>query len=97
MCIVLVPAEASLKHWICWEANTFIYVWYHAENEQPTWYPKRHSLIENKTYPNRCRLEYRVNDHLQVVTANKLDFFPVFPLALLWMQLFMYFREYRVT
>ncbi len=70
MCVVLVPADASLQHWISCEMNTFIYLWYHAENEQPTWYPKCISQINNKTYQFRVRSEFRVNAHLQVDTAN---------------------------
>lgn len=60
-----------MKKWESYEANGFIFVWYHAENEQPSWYPPKDEIISNWVY--RGRSEHYVNAHIQEIPENGAD------------------------
>lgn len=60
-----------MKRWESCEANGFIFVWYHAENEKPWWYPPKDEMIVNWTY--RGRSEHYVNAHVQDIPENGAD------------------------
>ncbi len=64
--MVLVPAEGKLKCWPSCEINTMIYVWYHAENEEPSWYPEVIPNIHNGIWRYGGRREYTLNVHIEV-------------------------------
>ncbi|XP_025419278.1 cholesterol 7-desaturase isoform X2 [Sipha flava] len=63
--------KTSVKKWESFEANGFIFVWYHSENEKPSWYPPRDEMISNWTY--RGRSEHYVNAHVQDIPENGAD------------------------
>lgn len=46
-------------------------MWYHADNEKPSWYPPRDEIISNWTY--RGRSEHYVNAHIQDIPENGAD------------------------
>lgn len=47
-------------------------MWYHAENENPSWYPpKDEDVMKNWTY--RGRSEHYVNAHIQDIPENGAD------------------------
>lgn len=65
-----VPEFAKLKMWTVEEMYGFIYLWYHAENEDPSWRPDMVPEVESKTWKYRGRSEFRVACHIQV-SKNK--------------------------
>lgn len=69
MCAVL--PKTSVKKWQSYEANGFVFVWYHAENEEPSWYPPRVKEVSEWTY--RGRSEHYVNAHIQDIPENGAD------------------------
>lgn len=60
-----------MKRWESCEANGFVFVWYHAENETPSWYPPVDEAIRKWTY--RGRSEHYVNAHIQDIPENGAD------------------------
>lgn len=57
--------------WESYEANGFIFVWYHAENIKPSWYPPNDEVISQWIY--RGRSEHYVNSHIQDIPENGAD------------------------
>ena len=43
-----------------------IFVWHHAEDAAPNWYPKPVTQISNGTWKFQARNEFYVNCHIQV-------------------------------
>lgn len=52
--------------------NGFIYLWYHAEGEDPNWRPPIFPQIESGEWKYRGRSEFKVACHIQVFSLNKL-------------------------
>lgn len=50
----------------------FVYLWYHAENEEPTWLPDTVPEVESHSWKYRGRSEFRVACHIQVHTKKLL-------------------------
>lgn len=71
VCTDTILTNTSVKRWESFEANGFIFVWYHAENEKPSWYPPKDEMISNWTY--RGRSEHYVNAHIQDIPENGAD------------------------
>ncbi len=46
----------------------FVYLWYHAENEEPNWLPDSVPEVESHSWKYRGRSEFRVACHIQVCT-----------------------------
>lgn len=64
----LVPEGTSnIKKWISYEVNTLIFVWYHVEGIDPSWYPEPIDVIHQNKWWYRGRNEYYVNCHIQVM------------------------------
>ncbi|VVC25110.1 Rieske [2Fe-2S] iron-sulphur domain [Cinara cedri] len=63
--------KSSVRKWQSHEANGFIFVWYHVENEEPSWYPPRVKEISEWAY--RGRSEHYVNAHIQDIPENGAD------------------------
>lgn len=78
----IVPQVARVKSWPVDEVNGFIFFWYHAEQEEPSW---RIPVIDelqpseansrNKTgsWLFRGRSDYKVNAHIQEIPENGAD------------------------
>jgi hypothetical protein len=65
-----VPDFARVKKWPSCEENNIVFVWYHAENEEPTWLPTAIPQIQNGDVWYRGRNEFLVNSHIQVRTSG---------------------------
>ncbi|XP_050522723.1 cholesterol 7-desaturase nvd 1 isoform X2 [Daktulosphaira vitifoliae] len=63
-------SNVSVRKWKSCEAYGFIFVWYHAENEQPDWNPPRIDLTK-LIYQGRT--EHYANVHIQDVAENGAD------------------------
>lgn len=68
-----VPQSARVKAWPSDEVNGFILVWYHAEQEEPSWKPPQIPEIAAKKWFYGGRSEYRVNAHIQEIPENGSD------------------------
>lgn len=60
---------ARVRHWESIEVNDFVFVWYHAENEEPSWRPEPMEKITGRRWWYRGRSEYLINSHIQVTTS----------------------------
>lgn len=65
--------KVSLKKWPCIEVNGLICVWYHAEGNQPDWYPPPIPEIESGEWTYGGRNEHIINCHLQDIAENVAD------------------------
>ncbi|XP_023242861.1 cholesterol 7-desaturase-like [Centruroides sculpturatus] len=68
-----VPDVARVKSWETIEQNGFIYVWYHAEGENPTWKPPVIPEIEQGSWTYKGRSEHIVSCHIQEIPENGSD------------------------
>ncbi|KAJ9597610.1 hypothetical protein L9F63_011516, partial [Diploptera punctata] len=68
-----VPEFARVKSWTSCEVNQFIFVWYHAEGEPPSWQPMIIPDIHNKKWSYRGRNEFLINAHIQEIPENGGD------------------------
>lgn len=64
---------ASVKRWDSCEANGFVFVWYHAENEAPSWSPAGDVQLTGRGWTYRGRSEHYVNAHIQDIPENGAD------------------------
>ncbi|CAG7827980.1 unnamed protein product [Allacma fusca] len=55
------------------ERNGFIYLWYHAEDDEPTWFPEAIPEIQSQQWVYRGRSEFRVACHIQEMPENGAD------------------------
>lgn len=67
------PDFIKVKKWECVEVNSFVFVWYHAEGEEPSWYPKDVDAIKNHKWPFHGRSEFLVGCHIQEIPENGAD------------------------
>ncbi|XP_063231354.1 cholesterol 7-desaturase nvd [Bacillus rossius redtenbacheri] len=67
------PSFAHVKKWKSVEMNSFIFVWYHAEGVDPTWWPEPKPEIEEKKWVYRGRNEFIINAHIQEIPENGGD------------------------
>ncbi|KAK6621630.1 hypothetical protein RUM44_001437 [Polyplax serrata] len=68
-----VPTFIQVKKWPAVEVNSFIFVWYHAENEEPSWYPQDLEPIKSKNWICHGRSEFLIACHIQDVSENGGD------------------------
>jgi hypothetical protein len=61
-----VPEFIRVKKWPSCEKNNIIFVWYHAEGEEPTWHVSSIPEIQNGQFWYRGRNEFVINSHIQV-------------------------------
>ena len=86
-----------LKKWQSLERSGFIYVWFHAENEEATWWPPAVSEIENGQWNYCGRSENVVNCHIQEIPENGADLGHFIPVHSASMFTFSYFGSYAKT
>lgn len=67
------PAGLKVKKWDVIEANGFICIWFHADNEEPSWYPPLIPEIVSGDWKYGGRTENIVNCHLQEIPENGAD------------------------
>lgn len=68
-----VPEVAKAKTWPSCEVNEFIYIWYHADEEPPSWEVCEVANITNKSWVYRGRTEHVVRCHIQEIPENGAD------------------------
>ncbi|KAJ4449081.1 hypothetical protein ANN_00476 [Periplaneta americana] len=68
-----VPDFAKVKRWTSYEVNKFIFVWYHAEGEEPNWRPSPIPQIESGEWKYRGRNEFLINSHIEEIPENGGD------------------------
>ena len=61
-----IPNFTQTKAWNCWETNHTIYIWYHAEGSEPSWYPDEIEEIQNGTWTYRGFTQHTINAHIEV-------------------------------
>lgn len=67
---ITVKKQAKVKKWISKEANGFIFVWYHAENEEP-WELPEHNYAKNLKL--HYTFEFIIHTHIQEFFENLND------------------------
>ncbi|CAL8103787.1 unnamed protein product [Orchesella dallaii] len=67
------PQFVKIKTWQATEAYGFVYFWYHAENEEPTWWPDPVPEVESGSWRYRGRSEFQVACHIQEIPENGPD------------------------
>ncbi|OXU20966.1 hypothetical protein TSAR_010717 [Trichomalopsis sarcophagae] len=68
-----VPSNIKAKVWESIEANGSIFVWHHAENVAPYWWPQKEEAIAKHSLLYQGRNEYYVNCHIQDIPENGAD------------------------
>lgn len=68
-----VPSFARVRKWTSCEVNQFIFVWYHAECESPTWHIDSIPQVENGSWWYRGRSEFIINCHIEEIPENGGD------------------------
>lgn len=61
-----------MRKWISTEINDFIFIWHHAENEEP-WKLSVIDEIQSKELVFLGRNEFTVNCHIQEIPENGAD------------------------
>lgn len=70
--IFAVEKSAKIKKWTSQEANGLIFVWYHAENEDP-WELPIVNEIDKGDWIFHGKNEFIVNSHIQDIPENGAD------------------------
>ncbi|XP_068212938.1 cholesterol 7-desaturase nvd isoform X3 [Palaemon carinicauda] len=68
-----VPRTATVKKWESREMNGFIFVWYDAENREPTWEITEIEEITTNKWTYRGRTSHEVLAHIQEIPENGAD------------------------
>ncbi|XP_067662113.1 cholesterol 7-desaturase nvd-like [Haliotis asinina] len=68
-----VPDIARVKSWKVRELNGWVYVWYHAEGDEPYWFPPEIEEITKGEWTYRGRTEHIVNAQIQEIPENGAD------------------------
>ena len=68
-----IPKQARLKTYVCLERNNLVFLWHHADEEEPSWFPPLLESIENGSWVYQGRSEYHVNCHIQDIPENGAD------------------------
>lgn len=68
-----VPLSAKMKTWPAIEMNRSVYLWYHAEGENPSWFPDEIEEIKKRAWTHRGYTQHTVNAHIQEIPENAAD------------------------
>lgn len=71
-----IPESAKLSTKTYMEANGLIYVWFHSDNIEPTWFPPvldQLSPSAPKSWVYQGRNEYEISSHIQDIPENGAD------------------------
>lgn len=61
------------KTWICREVNLFLFVWYHAEGDAPSWEVSEAPEVSQGLWKNAGRMERTITAHYQDIVENLVD------------------------
>ncbi|GFR19047.1 cholesterol 7-desaturase, partial [Trichonephila clavata] len=67
------PDVARAKKWSSCEVNAFIFVWHHAEGEEPTWDMPPINPVCTGQWKFRGRTAHEVHCHIQEIPENGAD------------------------
>lgn len=68
-----IPDVARVTAYTVLECNGFIYMWHHAEGDEPNWKPPEMKEITNGEWTYRGRTEHIVNAHIEEIPENGAD------------------------
>lgn len=68
-----IPSSAKTKHYNCLELNGIIHLWYHAEGEEPLWYPPDVKDIQSGKMKYHGKTDHVVNAHIEEIPENGAD------------------------
>ncbi|KAL8574978.1 hypothetical protein ACOMHN_064509 [Nucella lapillus] len=68
-----IPEIAKVKSWPVEEVNGWIYMWYHAEDVDPTWRIPEIQEITKGKWVYRGRTEHFINAHIEEIPENGAD------------------------
>ncbi|XP_041368086.1 cholesterol 7-desaturase nvd-like [Gigantopelta aegis] len=68
-----VPEFAKVKSWPVMEVNEWVYLWHHAEGEEPSWKPPEMLRLSKGEWTYRGRTEHMINAHIQEIPENGAD------------------------
>eukprot|EP01080_Neovahlkampfia_damariscottae_P009433 gene9433-1639_t len=68
-----IPENAKTKVWKSVEQNQLIMVWYHAENEEPTWFPHHIKEVDEGKFIRHGRSAQYIRAHPQDLHENGPD------------------------
>ncbi|CAH1393276.1 unnamed protein product [Nezara viridula] len=68
-----IPKTAKVRSWNTVETNGFIFVWYHAEGEEPNWFPEEIKEINHNKLTYFGRNQFQIKCHIQDVPENGSD------------------------
>jgi phenylpropionate dioxygenase-like ring-hydroxylating dioxygenase large terminal subunit len=70
-----IPPKAKIRSWPIHEVNGMIMVYYHAEEEQPTWaVPELPEYISKEWTPFRLGQSWKIRTHIQEIIENAVDY-----------------------
>lgn len=67
------PDFARVRRWGSCETNGYIFVWHHAEGEEPSWTPQPVPPVEDGSWTFVGRNEFMVSCHIQEIPENGAD------------------------
>ena len=68
-----VPDFAKIKTYKCLEVNKLIFLWYHAEGDEPHWEPPKMPNVESGSWVYHGRHEFEVASHIEDLPENGAD------------------------
>ncbi|CAN7990896.1 unnamed protein product, partial [Ixodes pacificus] len=68
-----VPEFVKLKKWEVHEVLGFVFVWHHAEGEEPSWRIEDTPQITNGDWKLFCRFDDRISCHIRDIIENGFD------------------------
>ncbi|XP_071448706.1 cholesterol 7-desaturase nvd [Hetaerina americana] len=68
-----VPDFARAQRWSSREVNRVVFVWYHAEGEEPSWEPEAIPEVDGGQWLRKGRSTFHVNCHIQEIPENGAD------------------------
>ncbi|KAK8776453.1 hypothetical protein V5799_030202 [Amblyomma americanum] len=70
---VIVPTFVKAKTWTCKELLGYVFIWYHADGEEPSYDIPTDALEEGMERETSWRFEHRVRGHIQDIAENGAD------------------------
>lgn len=68
-----IPKGTSVRSYRVEERNGFVYVWYHADDEPPSWLPEAIEEVHTNQWTFMGRTEHIVSCHFQEIPENGAD------------------------
>lgn len=68
-----IPESARVTSYCVLERNGFVYMWHHAEGNEPDWFPPEIPEITSGKWTYRGRIEHIINAHIEEIPENGAD------------------------